>query len=229
VAGLKILLEPGGLVTLEFHHLLSLIVNHQFDTIYHEHFQYFSLATARETLAAHGLVIVDVEELPIQGGSLRVYASHWDDRSRMPSPRVIEVLAKEEAAGLRNMSCYLSFSERIKDMKFGLLSFLVAARQAGKSVVCYGAAAKGNTLLNYCGIRADLIQEAVDRNPHKQGHFLPGSRIPIYHPDRVMATKPDYLLVLPWNLRDEIMEQMSYIRSWGGQFVVPIPDLQVFP
>jgi hypothetical protein len=164
----------------------------------------------------------------MQGGSLRIYASHWDDASRRASSRVTDVLAKEEAAGLRNIACYLSFSERIREMKLGLLSFLVAARQAGKSVVCYGAAAKGNTLLNYCGIRADLVHDAVDRNPHKQGLFLPGSRIPIHHPDTVKLTKPDYLLVLPWNLREEIMKQMSYIRDWGGQFVVPIPELQIY-
>jgi len=229
IAGLKILLQPGGVATLEFHHLLSLIAHHQFDAIYHEHFQYFSLATARAALAAHGLAIVDVEEIPAQGGSLRIYARHQGEAFGHVSCSVADVLAKEDAAGLRSLAPYLTFAGRIESMKRGLLSFLEGARQAGTSVVCYGAAAKGNTLLNYCGVRTDLVDYAVDRSPHKQGLFLPGSRIPIHAPEKVMETKPDYLLILPWNLREEIMEQMSSIRAWGGRFVVPIPEVQVYP
>jgi SAM-dependent methyltransferase len=229
VAGLKILLQPRGVVTLEFHHLLSLIANRQFDTIYHEHVQYFSLATARDVLAAHGLMVFDAEELSTQGGSLRIYACHQGDFRGRLSINAAGILAKEEAAGLSNIECYLSFSERVKELKLHLLSFLVDARRAGKSVVCYGAAAKGNTLLNYAGVRADLVDYAVDRSPHKQGLYLPGSRIPICHPDKVKETRADYLLILPWNLQEEIVEQMSHIRAWGGRFVVPIPELKVLP
>ena len=229
VAGLKFLLQPGGMVTLEFHHLLSLIANRQFDTIYHEHVQYFSLDTARRVLGAHGLAVFDAEQLTTQGGSLRVYAGHEEDSPGSLSANAAGILAKEEAAGLSNIECYLSFSERVKELKLRLLSFLVDARRAGKSVVCYGAAAKGNTLLNYAGVRADLVDYAVDRSPHKQGLYLPGSRIPIRHPDKVKETRPDYLLILPWNLQKEIVEQMSHIRAWGGRFVVPIPELKVLP
>jgi len=229
VAGLKILLAPGGTITLEFHHLLSLIVSDQFDTIYHEHFQYFSLGTARAALATHGLAVVDVDELAMQGGSLRIYAKHANEVDGGESASVRSVLAKEDAAGLQTMACYAAFSDRIRRIKLDLLAFLVGARQAGQSVLCYGAAAKGNTLLNYCGIRADLVEAAVDRSPHKQGLCLPGSRIPIHHPDRVKDVKPDYLLILPWNIRDEIMAQMAHIRDWGGRFVVAVPRLQVLP
>jgi SAM-dependent methyltransferase len=227
LAGLQILLEPGGLATLEFHHLLALVTHRQFDTIYHEHFQYFSLAAAQYALARHGLTIVHVEELPTQGGSLRVYARHADDRSEAVSPRVAELLAREKTAGLLDGSGFAALGEQMADVKHQLLSFLTSARQSGRTVVCYGAAAKGNTLLNYCGVGADLVDYAVDRNPHKQGLFLPGSHIPIRHPDMVAETKPDYLLLLPWNLRAEIIEQMSHIRSWGGRFVVPIPTLDI--
>ena len=229
ISGVRILLQPGGVVTLEFHHLLSLIAKHQFDVIYHEHFQYFSLATARAALASHGLAVVDVEEIPAEGGSLRVYARHQGDATEAVSARVADVLAKEEAAGLRTLAPYHTFAARITKTKLGLLSFLRGARQAGKSVVAYGAAAKGNTLLNSCGVRADLVDYAVDRSPHKQGLFLPGSHIPVHAPERVLETRPDYLLILPWNLREEIMEQMSPIRRWGGQFVVPIPEVQILP
>jgi hypothetical protein len=226
VAGLRLLLKPGGLITLEFHHLLRLMTRRQFDTIYHEHFQYLSLMTASSALATHGLAVIDVEEITAQGGSLRVYAQRREDAGE-PSPKVSHVLAAEQEAGLATLAPYLRFPRQIAAVKLQLLAFLVAARQAGKGVVAYGAAAKGNTLLNSCGIDCDLVDYAVDRSPHKQGLFLPGSRIPIYHPDRVLETKPDYLLILAWNLRDEIASQMSVIRDWGGRFVVPIPELAV--
>ena len=227
IAGLKILLAPDGMITLEFHHLLSLVEQGQFDTIYHEHFQYFSLETAYRALARHGLAVVDVESIPAQGGSLRVFVQH-EGGSDAPSPRVADMLASENAAGLRSLETYRRYTERIKAVKLELLAFLVTARRMRKTVACYGAAAKGNTLLNYSGIRSDLVEYAVDRNPHKQNLFLPGSRIPIYAPERVRETKPDYLLILPWNLSAEIMEQMAEIREWGGQFVVPVPELRVF-
>jgi len=229
VAGLAILLAPGGTLTVEFHHLLSLIEKHQFDTIYHEHFQYFSLATAREALAKHGLTVIDVEELSAQGGSLRVYARHAGEAGAVPGAAVAAMLAREEAAGLRRLSRYAEFAAEITRIKLELLSFLVSARRERRSVVCYGAAAKGNTLLNYCGVRADLIEAAVDRSPHKQGMYLPGSRIPILSRDAVREIRPDFLLLLPWNLRDEIMQQMACIREWGGRFVVAIPTLEVLP
>ena len=228
LAGLKILLAPGGHVTMEFHHLLSLVEHHQFDAIYHEHCQYFSLRTARTALASHGLTIIDVEPLPAQGGSLRIHVRHQEEASD-PTCAVSRVLAQEEAAGLFSPTRYVRLSNDIEKTKLGVLSFLVTARQAGKSVVCYGAAAKGNTLLNYCGVHADMVDYVVDRSPSKQGLFLPGSRIPIHDPARVMETKPDYLLILAWNLRDEIVEQMSSIRDWGGRFVVPIPEVQIYP
>ena len=229
LAGLKILLAPGGLITLEFHHLLSLVEHHQFDAIYHEHCQYFSLRTARTALAAHGLAVVDVEPLPAQGGSLRIHARHQEEATDEAPCAVSGVLAGEEAAGLFNPARYVRFSDDIAKTKRGILSFLVNAKEAGKSVVCYGAAAKGNTLLNYCGVHTDMVDYVVDRSPSKQGLFLPGSRIPIHDPARVMETRPDYLLLLAWNLREEIIEQMSSIRDWGGRFVVPIPEVQVYP
>jgi SAM-dependent methyltransferase len=227
IAGIRILLAPGGTASLEFHHLLSLVQHTQFDNIYHEHFQYFSLASASNALAAHGLTIVDVEELPAQGGSLRVYARHAAEVPHVSSSSVAQILAAEEAAGLSRLATLAAFADRIAGIKLRLMNFLVDARQSGKSVVAYGAAAKGNTLLNTCGVHADLIDYAVDRSPHKQGHYLPGSRIPIYAPERVGETRPDYLLILPWNLRDEVMAQMAHIRGWGGRFIVPVPELQV--
>lgn len=226
IEGIRILLAPGGEATLEFHHLLRLIDQCQFDTIYHEHFQYFSLATAQHAFAAHELRVVDVEEIADQGGSLRVYVRHAAEAAA-PSARVAEVLAREESAGLRDIARYREFAREIERVKLDLLSFLVEARRSGRSVVCYGAAAKGNTLLNYCGVRADLVAYAVDRSPHKQGRFLPGSRIPIHDPSAVRETRPDYLLILPWNLCGEITRQMAYIRDWGGRFVLPVPALTV--
>jgi SAM-dependent methyltransferase len=228
IAGLRLLLAPGGTVTIEFHHLLSIVARGQFDTIYHEHCQYWSLAAAERALARHGLAVTDVEELPTQGGSLRVYATHADGAASA-SARVAEVLDQERAAGLLDGSGCAALQEQIAGVKRSLLSFLESAGNEGKTVVAYGAAAKGSTLLNYCGVRANQIQYAVDLNPCKQGLFLPGSHVPIHHPERVAVTKPDYLLILPWNLRTEIMEQMAHIRGWGGRFVVPIPTLETVP
>ena len=229
VEGLKILLAPQGVLTMQFHYVLSLMTQNQFDTIYHEHFSNLSLMTTRTILAHHDLALFDVEELPIQGGSLRIYACHAGDTSKTVSKAVMDQIAKEKAAGLNRLEPYLAFGERVKAMKRKLLAFLVAAKEEGKSIVGYGAAAKGNTLLNYCGIGADFIDYAVDRNPHKQGLYLPGTHIPICHPDKVRETQPDYVLILPWNIKDEIMEQMAYIREWGGQFLVLIPEVKVYP
>ena len=227
VKGMSLLLKPRGVITMEFPHLLRLMEENQFDTIYHEHFSYFSLLTAEQVFRAHGLKIFDVEELPTHGGSLRIYATHLKNDSQPLSPRVEAVLSKEIAQGLNQTAVYLKFAEKVKRTKWKLLSFLTQAKTDGKKIVAYGAPAKGNTLLNYCGIRTDFIDFTVDRNPHKQGLYLPGTRIPIVHPDRILEAKPDYLLILPWNLREEIMAQMSVIRQWGGKFVVPIPQVEV--
>jgi SAM-dependent methyltransferase len=228
VRGLKILLKPQGTVTLEVPHLLRLMTENQFDTIYHEHFSYFSFMTVERIFALHGLTLFDVEELPTHGGSLRIYAGHAEEASRTVTTQVIELKAREEAAGLTHLDSYLAYGERVKKTKHNLLAFLIAAKREGKSIVGYGAPAKGNTLLNYCGIRSDFIDYTVDRSPYKQGHFLPGTHLPIYHPDKIKETRPDYLLILPWNLTDEIMEQMAHIRHWGGRFVVPIPEVRVY-
>ena len=227
LGGLKVLLAPGGMLSLEFHHLLCLVEQAQFDNIYHEHFQYFSLTSAAHALGAHGLTVVDVEELPTQGGSIRVYARHSDDPDAVPSAQVAALREREARAGLGNPATYHALGARVLAIKLALLEFLVSAKKAGKSVVCFGAAAKGNTLLNYCGVHADLVDYAVDSSPHKQGLYLPGSRIPIDSPDRIAETKPDYVLILPWNLCKEITTQMAGIREWGGQFVVAVPELRV--
>jgi len=229
VRGLNVLLKPTGLITMEFPHLLQLVEQNQFDTIYHEHFSYFSFIAVERVFARHGLKLFDVEELPTHGGSLRIYACHDSDVSKPVETRAKELKSREEALGFGNLKDYLSFGPRVEATKRKLLSFLIAAKQGGERVVGYGAPAKGNTLLNYCGIRTDFVDYTVDRSPHKQGHFLPGVHIPIYEPERVRATKPDYLLILPWNIREEVMHQMSYIREWGGKFVVPIPEVQVYP
>ncbi len=226
VAGMKIVLKSQGILTMEFPHVLQLIQHNQFDTIYHEHFSYFSFLTVEKIFATHGLTLFDVEELSTHGGSLRIYGRH-SDRDGKISHRVTELKAKEIQAGLNQIETYLGFGEKVKSIKRDLLSFLIDAKNQGKSIVGYGAPAKGNTLLNYCGIRTDLLDYTVDRSPHKQGLFLPGTHIPIYNPDKVEKTKPDYLLILPWNIKDEIMEQMAHIREWGGQFVVPIPQVEV--
>jgi SAM-dependent methyltransferase len=227
VKGMKILLKPQGVITLEFPHLLRLMEENQFDTIYHEHFSYFSFHTVRQVMLAHGLTVFDVEELSTHGGSLRIYVRHQDHASK-PSGKQVDVLAaKEKAAAVTDLETYVSFGEKVKCTKRKLLDFLITAKNEGKSIVGYGAPAKGNTLLNYCGVGTDFIDYTVDRSPHKQGHFLPGTHIPIHHPDRIRDTRPDYVLILPWNLTNEIMEQMSYIRDWNGRFVTPIPEVTV--
>ena len=227
VSGLKILLKPRGVITMEFPHLMRLMAENQFDTIYHEHFSYFSLLAVEKVFAAHQLTLFDVEELATHGGSLRIYVCH---EGKQPcSSCVADLRAREESFGLARLDRYAAFAEQIKETKRKLLEFLIAAKRQGKSIAGYGAPAKGNTLLNYCGIRTDFVDYTVDRSPHKQGHFLPGTHIPIYHPDRIRETKPDYLLLLPWNLKEEIMEQMAHIREWGGQFLVPIPEVKVYP
>ena len=229
VAGIKIVLKPVGIVTMEFPHLLQLIRQNQFDTIYHEHFSYFSFLTVEQVFAKHGLVLFDVEELPTHGGSLRIFGRHAEQEAIPVSGRVGALKEKEQAAGLTRLETYLGFGERVKETKRKLLEFLIGAKRDGKSIVGYGAPAKGNTLLNYCGIGRDFVDYTVDRSPHKQGLALPGSHIPIESPDRIRETKPDYVLVLPWNLREEIMSQMSWVREWGGQFVIPIPEVTVYP
>ena len=229
VKGMRLLLKRSGVITMEFPHLLRLMEENQFDTIYHEHFSYFSLLTAARIFAAHGLRLFDVEELATHGGSLRIYVGHADDSAKPVTERVRKLAVREEAAGLRDLSRYAQFTEQVHDTKRRLLEFLISVKRQGKSVVGYGAPGKGNTLLNYCGIRTDFLDYTVDRNPYKHGKVLPGTHIPIYPPGRISETRPDYVLILPWNLRDEIMEQLAEIRSWGGQFVVPIPDVKVYP
>lgn len=226
ICGLQTLLAPEGTLSLEFHHLLRLVEDAQFDTIYHEHFQYLSLRSITGALAAHQLTVVDVEELPTQGGSLRVYARHAAAAGQ-PSAAVANLRTREAAARLDDPSTYCALARRADRQKTDLMTFLIDAKQRGKSVVCFGAAAKGTMLLNYCGVRGDLVDYALDSNPHKQGLLLPGCNIPIHCPDRARETRPDYLLILPWNIRDEIMRQMAYVREWGGQFVVPAPELRV--
>ncbi|MGE5515230.1 MAG: methyltransferase domain-containing protein [Bacteroidota bacterium] len=228
VAGMAVLLKPGGVATVEFPHLAKLIGENQYDTIYHEHFSYFSLGAARRIFAAHGLVVFDVEEIWTHGGSLRLYLCP-QAAGRMVSSKVAEILAAEAEAGLDRLAGFSRFAEQVKQSKWNLVDFLIRAKWYGKSIVAYGAPGKGNTLLNYCGIRTDFIDYAVDRNPYKHGRFTPGTHIPIFPPERIRQTRPDYLLILPWNLKHEVMASHSYIRDWGGQFVVPIPDVAIFP
>jgi 2-polyprenyl-3-methyl-5-hydroxy-6-metoxy-1,4-benzoquinol methylase len=229
VAGFRKLLKVDGIVTLEFPHLLELVLRNEFDTIYHEHFSYFSFLTAESVLAKHGLTVFDVQQLPTHGGSLRLFARNTNDASRPITPAVARLRELELDAGLRRVETYGRFAEQVKETKRNLLEFLIAAKRAGKSIVGYGAPAKGNTLLNYCGIGNDFLDYTVDRNPRKQGRYLPGSHLPICNPDRVRETRPDYLLILPWNLKEEVMQQMAFVREWGGRFVVPIPRVEVLP
>lgn len=228
VEGLKIILKSTGVLTLEFPHLLKLIEHNEFDTIYHEHFSYFSLFTADQILRAHGLKIFQVEELATHGGSLRLYACRTEDSCHPISARVAEVLEQERNAGLASAFGYESFARQAKKIKLDFLNFLIGAAREGKKVAAYGAPGKSATLLHYCGISRDLIEYTVDRNPYKQGRFLPGTHIPIYHPDHIRKSRPDYVVVLPWNLKDEIMEQLKFIREWDGHFVVPIPGLAIY-
>jgi 2-polyprenyl-3-methyl-5-hydroxy-6-metoxy-1,4-benzoquinol methylase len=228
VGGMKTMLKPRGVITMEFPHLMRLMSENQFDTIYHEHFSYFSFITAEKIFAAHGFTLFDVDELQTHGGSLRIYGRHDEDGTKPIGDRPVEMRQREIAAGFSKIETYGDFGEQVRETKRKLLEFLIGARREGKSVVGYGAPGKGNTLLNYCGIRTDFIDYTVDRNPYKQGKFLPGTHIPILHPDKIMETKPDYLMILPWNFKDEIMAQMSGIRKWGGKFVVPIPQVTVY-
>jgi hypothetical protein len=228
VEGMRILLNDQGTITLEFPHLMCLIAENQFDTIYHEHFSYFSLLSIEKILATHNLAVFDVEELPTHGGSLRIFATHSSNASVVVNERVKKLRAREEDAGFSKIETYYSFGEQVKETKRKLLEFLISAKRAEKSIAGYGAPGKGNTLLNYCGIRTDFVDYTVDRNPYKQGKYLPGTHIPILPPNRIQETKPDYLLILPWNLKDEIIKQNSFIREWGGQFVIPIPEVKVY-
>jgi 2-polyprenyl-3-methyl-5-hydroxy-6-metoxy-1,4-benzoquinol methylase len=229
VGGMKILLAPQGVITMEFPHLLRLIEGNQYDTIYHEHFSYLSLTAVDRIFRAHGLTVFDVEELPTHGGSLRIYARH-SERTDVPvGAEVTRLLDVERGAGFLTMDFYRNFGEAVMASKRRLLEFLIKARDEGRTVAAYGAPGKGNTLLNYCGIRTDLVAYAVDRNPYKHGRLTPGTHIPIFPPERIAETRPDYVLILPWNLKDEIMVQLASIREWGGQFVVPIPRVQVYP
>jgi SAM-dependent methyltransferase len=227
VEGLKIMLKPEGVLTLEFPHLLQLIQLNEFDTIYHEHFSYFSLLSTIEIVAAHGLRVFDVEELKSHGGSLRVYACRAESKTHPVEANVSKVRAAETRAKLDKIDGYESFARQVKETKLALVDFLLTAAKQGKKVAGYGAPGKSATLLHYCGIGKDLIEYTVDRSPYKQGRFLPGSRIPIYHPDRIRQTRPDYVVILPWNLKDEIMQQLQFIREWGGRFVIPIPKVAV--
>lgn len=228
VGGMSIVLKPQGVITMEFPHLMRLLEENQFDTIYHEHFSYFSFITAEKIFARHGLTIFDVEELPTHGGSLRIFACHTGNHGLPVSARVTDLREREKAAGMDTMQHYRAFTEKVKETKRKILAFLIAAKMSGKTLAGYGAPAKGNTLLNYCGIRTDFMDYTVDRSPHKQNLYLPGTLIPICPPDKVRQTKPDYLVILPWNLREEIMDQMSYIRDWGGKFVVFIPEVREY-
>jgi SAM-dependent methyltransferase len=227
IEGIRLILKPGAVATFEFPHLRRLIDGNQFDTIYHEHFSYFSFTTAREILRAHGLRVFDVEELSTHGGSLRVWASADGPEEMAATAGVGRLLASEDAAGVRRPDSYDVFARRVAATKRALLRFLIEQKEAGRTIAGYGAPGKGNTLLNYCGIRRDFLDYTVDRNPYKQGRFLPGTRIPIHPVERIAETRPDFLLILPWNFREEIMTQMSFIRDWGGRFVVPIPEVRV--
>jgi 2-polyprenyl-3-methyl-5-hydroxy-6-metoxy-1,4-benzoquinol methylase len=227
VAGMQIILKPQGIITMEFPHVLRLIESNQFDTIYHEHFSYLSFLTVEKVFASHGITLFDVEELPTHGGSLRIYGKHQACLEHPISSRVELLKSTEIAAGIDKISNYLNFSDKVQLTKRKLLSFLLEVKNAGKLVVGYGAPAKGNTLLNYSGVKTDLLKYTVDLSSHKQGLFLPGTHIPVYHPDRIRETKPDYVLILPWNIKEEVMTQMADVREWGGKFVVPIPQLEV--
>ena len=229
VAGIANLLKPTGTATLEFPHLQQLVEGNQFDTIYHEHFSYFSLLATERVFAAHGLVVFDVEELWTHGGSLRVWARPAADTSRPVSARVLALRAREEELGYGRLETYLRFEAQVRETKRKLLELLIEAKRAGKRIVGYGAPGKGNTLLNYCGVRGDFLDFTVDRNPYKQGKFLPGTHVPILPPEKLDEAKPDYVLILPWNFKDEIMAQLAHIRGWGGKFIVPIPEAMVVP
>jgi hypothetical protein len=227
VGGMKILLAPGGTATVEFPHLMRLLEANLFDTIYHEHFTYFSLRTAESVFAAHGLTVFDLDEVDTHGGSLRLYLRHEDEAAGPVSAKVESFRRREEAADLESFEPYAAFRSRVEEAKRALLEFLIEARRAGKSVVGYGAPGKANTLLNYCGIRTDLVEYTVDRNPYKHGRYTPGTHIPIHPPERIAETRPDYIWILPWNLKDEIVGQLAYAREWGARMLVAVPELTV--
>jgi hypothetical protein len=226
VGGMKILLSPTGVITMEFPHLMQLVDNSQFDTIYHEHFSYLSFYTVKQIFESQGLEMFDVEELPTHGGSLRIYAKHKEDSSKQISSRVNELLQKEKARGINDIGYYSSFSAKAEKVKLDLLDFLIEQKRGRKKVAAYGAAAKGNTLLNFCGVKNDMIEFVVDANPYKQDKYLPASHIPVMNEAHLRQQRPDYVIILPWNLKDEIVKQLHYIKEWGGQFVVPVPHLQ---
>jgi SAM-dependent methyltransferase len=228
IGGMQRLIAPHGVITMEFPHLQRLMAENQFDTIYHEHFSYFSFVAVEKIFASHGLTLFDVEELPTHGGSLRIFARHADNEALPVGPRVRALRQREADDGFLTLERYRGFGDQVKATKRKLLNFLIGAKNRGKKVAGYGAPGKGNTLLNYCGIRTDFLDFTVDANPYKQGKYTPGTRIPILGPEAIREAKPDYVLILPWNLKDEISQAASYIRSWGGQFVVPIPEVQVF-
>ena len=228
VEGIRILLRRTGVATIEFPHVMKLMSGNQFDTIYHEHFSYLSFTVVERIFAKHGLRLFDVQELPTHGGSLRIFAAHEGEASKPNDDVVQELRRREEKAGFMTLAPYVAFNERVIETKRKLLTFLIEAKERGKQIVGYGAPAKGNTLLNYCGVRSDFLDYTVDRNPAKQGHFLPGVRIPVYAPDMISKTRPDFVLILPWNIKDEVMQQMDHIRQWGGKFVVPIPEVKVY-
>jgi len=227
VAGMKALLAEGGVITMEFPHLLELMQHNQFDTIYHEHFSYFSFTTVTEVFRRQGLTLFDVERLPTHGGSLRIYGRHADGGSKPVSARALELLALEQRFGLSKLDTYAAFAEQVRETKRALLEFLIGAKRAGKRIVGYGAPGKGNTLLNYCGIGTDFLDFTVDRNPYKQGKYTPGTRIPILHPDQLSAARPDYILILPWNLKDEILATVGKMPGLKARFVVPIPSVEI--
>jgi hypothetical protein len=227
VAGMPHVLKPTGTVTIEFPHLMKLFEQNQFDTIYHEHYCYFSLIAVETIFERHGLTIFDVDELWTHGGSLRIYARPSADASRPVSERVHELRKREEDAGYRKIETYTAFEERVRETKRKLLELLIEAKRAGKRVVGYGAPGKGNTLLNYCGIRQDFIDFTVDRNPYKQGRFLPGTHIPIHDPKKIDEVKPDFIFILPWNFKDEILAQLAHARAWGAKFIIPIPEATI--
>ncbi len=228
VAGLKIVLKDKGVITLEFPHLMQLIEQNQFDTIYHEHFSYFSFSTAKLIFEKHGLELFDVEQISTHGGSLRIYGKHKDDASKITSSNVAALIKKEETRGMLTISYYKGFQGNVEKVKCDFVNFLLNQKKNGKKVAAYGAAAKGNTLLNYCGIKKDLVEFVVDASPHKQGKFLPGSHIPVVKEHEITRWKPDYVLILPWNIKEEITEQLSYIRDWGGRFVTAVPELKSY-
>ncbi|HNP35731.1 MAG TPA: class I SAM-dependent methyltransferase [Woeseiaceae bacterium] len=227
VKGIKILLAPGGVVTMEFPHLQRLFEENQFDTIYHEHFSYFSFVVAREVFARHKMTLFDVQELKSHGGSIRIFGRHESDKSKPVQPSVPELLQREKDKGYLDKGTYDAFTDKVRATKRDILSFLIEQKNAGKRIVGYGAPGKGNTLLNYCGIREDFLDYTVDISPHKQGTYTPGTHIPVLSPDHLRVTRPDYILILPWNLTDEIVRRNSQVKEWGGKFVVPIPSVRV--